>query len=128
MEGLAEIASSGSPGIVTALGMGTVFVCLVALYVTTRIIGDSLPWMMRSASRKEPIEAKSSTAGNDSVATESDSGASAGEGQSGETGIIAAMTLALARHRSARMRPAVSESTGADPWKMAGRIQTLRNS
>ena len=49
MEALNEIAITGSPALMTALGMGTVFLCLALLYLITRIIGSWLPRLLASA-------------------------------------------------------------------------------
>jgi Na+-transporting methylmalonyl-CoA/oxaloacetate decarboxylase gamma subunit len=114
--------------------MGTVFLCLVLLYLITRIIGASLARLLAPAGGADPaLPVSSRTAHDGAPATETDPTAARreeknGEEEMGKEGVIAAMTLALVRHRSARMRPVVSEPTGADPWKIAGRIRTLRDS
>jgi Na+-transporting methylmalonyl-CoA/oxaloacetate decarboxylase gamma subunit len=131
---LTEIASTGAPGIVTALGMGTVFLCLVLLYLITRIIGSSLARLLAPAGGADPtLPVSSRTEHEGAATTETDPAAASREEKNGEEGmgkegVIAAMTLALVRHRSARMKPAVGEPTGADLWKIAGRIRTLRDS
>jgi Na+-transporting methylmalonyl-CoA/oxaloacetate decarboxylase gamma subunit len=110
----------------TALGMGTVFLCLVLLYLITRVIGSWLPRLLGSDGKvapAEPVEPAAPTAENEAVAIPATQNASATE----EEGVVAAMILALARSRSSRMRSAVDESTGVDPWKIAGRIRTLRD-
>ena len=128
MEALTEIASTGAPGIVTALGMGTVFLCLLLLYLMTRLIGDSLARLLAPA-----LPVSSGTESDGAATTETDPAAASREGKNGEEeerkeGMIAAMTLALARHRSARMKPVIGGPKAVDPWKIAGRIRTLRNS
>jgi Na+-transporting methylmalonyl-CoA/oxaloacetate decarboxylase gamma subunit len=107
----------------TALGMGTVFLCLVLLYLITRIIGSWLPRLLGSDGKAAPAEPAAPTAENEAVAIPATQNASAAE----EEGVVAAMILALVRSRSSRMRSAVDESTGVDPWKIAGRIRTLRD-
>ena len=126
MEALNEITTTGAPGIVTAIGMGTVFLCLLLLYVTTRVIGNSLARLTAPAAAApstEAVESAESRSEYDDLAVP----ATAVGSTAPEEALIAAMTLALARHRSSRMRPAVSASGGVDPWKMAGRIRTLRD-
>jgi hypothetical protein len=49
MEGLNEIATTGAPGIMAALGMGTVFLYLALLYWITRVIGSWRSSRTRSA-------------------------------------------------------------------------------
>ena len=117
-----EIAVTGAPAIVTALGMGTVFLCLVLLYVITRLVGTWLPRLLGSAegaASAESVESATEVEAAEVPAAQQSSPA-------GDEAIAAAMTLALARHRLSRMRSVVEEPRGADPWKMAGRIRTLR--
>ena len=117
-----EIAVTGAPAIVTALGMGTVFLCLTLLYLMTRIVGSLLPRLLRSAEAKasaRSVESATEVEAAEIPATEQVSAAR-------DEAIVAAATLVLARHRLSRMRPVVEEPRGADPWKMAGRIRTLR--
>ncbi len=122
MNALDDIAITGAPAIVTALGMGTVFLCLVLLYLMTRMVGRWLPRLLESAEGAASAESVES-------ATEVEA-AEIPEAQqvstAGDEAIAAAATLVLARHRLSRMRPVVEEPRGADPWKMAGRIRTLR--
>jgi Na+-transporting methylmalonyl-CoA/oxaloacetate decarboxylase gamma subunit len=122
MNALDEITITGAPAIVTALGMGTVFLCLVLLYLVTGIVGRWLPRLLRSG------EGAASTGGVER-ATEvkaAELPAARQESPAEDQALAAAMTLALARHRSSRVRSVVGESGGADPWKIAGRIRTLR--
>ncbi len=123
MESLSEIAATGSPAIMAALGMGTVFLCLTLLYLITRIIGSWLPRLLASAGGAASVEPVASTTEDDAAAIPATRQASAAQ----EEGMVAAMTLALARHRSSRMRSGVDEPRGVDPWKIAGRIRTLRD-
>ena len=119
---LDDIAITGAPAIVTALGMGTVFSCLVLLYVITRVVGSWLPRLLGSAEEKPPVESVES-------ATEVEAAeipAAQQVSTPGDEAIAAAATLVLARHRLSRMRPAVEKPGGADAWKLAGRIRTLR--
>lgn len=121
MEGLADIATTGAPVIVTVLGMGTVFVCLTLLYAMTSAIGTLIPWAMAA------VTARARAAAAPVVAAGSD----AAETSDGETGddraaLVAALTLVLARHRSARARPPATAAAGGDPWKIAGRIRTFQ--
>jgi Na+-transporting methylmalonyl-CoA/oxaloacetate decarboxylase gamma subunit len=121
MNALDEINVTGAPAIVTALGMGTVFLCLVLLYVITRLVGRWLPGLLGMAEGAESAEGVE-------AAAEAEAGATAAapkESPAGDEAIVAAMTLALARHRFSRLR-SVEEPRGADPWKIAGRIRTLR--
>jgi len=118
---LDDIAVTGAPAIVTALGMGTVFLCLVLLYVFTRVVGALLPRLLGSVEGAAPVESAESTSEAEAAAIP----ASRQELPAGDAAIAAAMTLALARHRFSRLRP-VEEPRGADPWKLAGRIRTLR--
>jgi Na+-transporting methylmalonyl-CoA/oxaloacetate decarboxylase gamma subunit len=107
----------------TALGMGTVFVCLVLLYLITRIIGSWLPRLLASAEGPASVEPVVSTTEDEAAEIPATRHASATE----EEGMVAAMALALARHRASRMRSVVDEPRGVDPWKIAGRIRTLRD-
>jgi sodium pump decarboxylase gamma subunit len=118
---LNEITVTGAPAIVTALGMGTVFLCLVLLYVITRLVGRLVPRLLRSAQGAASAESVESAAEAGAVAT----AAAAQESPAGDEAIVAAMTIALARHRLSRAR-SFEEPRGADPWKIAGRIRTLR--
>jgi sodium pump decarboxylase gamma subunit len=120
MNALDEITVTGAPAIVTALGMGTVFLCLVLLYVITRLVGRWLPRLLRSAEGAATVESVES----EDQAAELPAARQASS--AGDEAIVAAMTLALARHRSSRLRSVVEEPRGADPWKIAGRIRTLR--
>jgi len=123
MESLNEIAITGAPGITTALGMGTVFLCLVLLYLITRVIGSWLPRLLASTAEAASVEPAAPTTEDEAAAIPATQQASAAQ----EEGMVAAMTLALARHRSSRMRSAADEPKGVDPWKIAGRIRTLRD-
>ena len=117
-----DIAITGAPAIVTALGMGTVFLCLTLLYLMTRIVGKWLPRLLRSAeaaASAESVEPATEVGAVEIPAAQQVS-------TEGDEAIAAAATLVLARHRLSRMRPVVEEVRGADPWKMAGRIRTLR--
>ena len=122
MNALDDIAITGAPAIVTALGMGTVFLCLMLLYLMTRIVGRWLPRLLESAkgaASAESVESATEVEAAEIPAAQQVSPA-------GNEAIAAAATLVLARHRLSRMRPVVEEPRGADPWKMAGRIRTLR--
>jgi sodium pump decarboxylase gamma subunit len=123
MEALNEIATTGAPGIMTALGMGTVFLCLALLYLITRVVGSWLPRILGSDGKAASVEPVAPTTGGEAAAIPATRHASAAE----EEGMVAAMTLALARHRCSRTRSVVDESRGVDPWKIAGRIRTLRD-
>ena len=123
MEFLSEIAATGSPAIMAALGMGTVFLCLTLLYLITRIVGSWVPRLLASAGETPPVEPDGSTTEDEAAAIPAAWHASATR----EEGLAAAMTLVLARHRSSRMRSVVDEPKGADPWKIAGRIRALRD-
>jgi Na+-transporting methylmalonyl-CoA/oxaloacetate decarboxylase gamma subunit len=118
MESLNEIATSGAPGAVTVIGMGTVFACLVLLYCTTRILGIWVPRLLAAAApaAPEPVEPRSEAEGAEASAPAPD-----------DAGIAAAATLVLARHRFRRGRPAAVEASSADSWKLDGRIRTLRD-
>ena len=122
MESLNDIATTGAPLIVTALGMGTVFSCLILLYVTTRLMGSGLSRLL------SPRESKQSAAPAAAAGEASGSEALEAMGATApaEAGIAAAITLVLARHRAARVAPVAQEAAAADPWKIAGRMQVLR--
>lgn len=122
MNALDEISVTGAPAIVTALGMGTVFLCLVLLYVITRALGRWLPRLLGSAEEAAQVESTESAVEDEGVAIRAAPQVSPAEDEA----IVAAMTLALARHRISRIRSVVEEPGAADPWKMAGRIRTLR--
>jgi sodium pump decarboxylase gamma subunit len=119
---LDEITVTGAPAIVTALGMGTVFLCLVLLYVMTRLVARWLPRLLRSAEGAAPTESVESASEGEAAALP----AAQQESPEGDQAIVAAMSLALARHRLSRVRSVGEEPQGADPWKIAGRIRTLR--
>ncbi len=123
MNALDDIAITGAPAIVTALGMGTVFLCLTLLYLMTRIVGKWLPRLLESAEGAASAESVESATERQAAAIPAAQQAS----PVGDEAMAAAMTLALARYRLSRMRSAVEEPRGADPWKVAGRIRTLRD-
>jgi sodium pump decarboxylase gamma subunit len=122
MESLHDIASTGAPAIVTALGMGTVFSCLLILYVMTRIIGRWLPRLLGTAEAAAPVE--DADAASEVEAPEAP--VAQPEAPAGDQAIVAAMALALARHRSSRISAVVEAPGGADTWKIAGRVRALR--
>lgn len=122
MESLNDIAVTGAPAIMTALGMGTVFSCLLILCVMTGLVGRLLPRLLRKAEAARAVEDAESAREAEApklppVQQES---------PAGDEAIVAAMTLALARHRFSRMRSVVEEPAGADAWKIAGRVRALR--
>jgi sodium pump decarboxylase gamma subunit len=123
MEALNEIAATGSPRIMTVLGMGTVFSCLVLLYVITRIIGSWVPRLLTSVERATSAEPVAPATEDEAAEVPATPRATATR----EEGLVAAMTLVLARHRSSRVRSIASESKDVDPWKIAGRMRTLRD-
>ncbi len=123
MNALDDIAITGAPAIVTALGMGTVFVCLMLLYLMTRIVGRWLPRLLGTDEGAASDESVESATEDQAAAIPAAQQASS----AGDEAMAAAMTLALARYRLSRMRSAVEEPRGADPWKIAGRIRTLRD-
>jgi Na+-transporting methylmalonyl-CoA/oxaloacetate decarboxylase gamma subunit len=122
MGGFDEIATTGSPGLIAALGMGTVFVCLTLLYVVTRLLGRYLPRVLQAAS-SAPAEAAAAAAEN---ATEQTASADE-EAASGAGNVAAAIAIALTRHRASRARAEVEVTRGTSPWKVAGRIRALRD-
>lgn len=118
MNGLSEIAATGAPGIMTVVGLGTVFLCLTLLYGCTRLLGI----LLAPKSAKPPAAAQvASTAAE----PEPEAGASEDSG-AGEAALAAAITLVLARHRASVLRSHDEDPTG-DPWKMAGRLRMLRS-
>ena len=117
-----QITVTGAPGIVTALGMGTVFLCLALLYVITRVVGRWLPRLLGSNHKDAPAESTESAIEVEGAAISAAPQVSHG----GDEAIVAAMALALARHRASRTRSVVEQPESADPWKIAGRIRTLR--
>ena len=121
MNALDDIAVTGAPAIVTALGMGTVFLCLALLYLMTRLVGRWLPRLLGSA--EGAASAKSVEPAAEAEAAPN--AAAAQESPAGDEAIVAAMTVALTRHRLSRLRSA-EEPRGADPWKIAGRVRALR--
>jgi sodium pump decarboxylase gamma subunit len=122
MTGLEDIAATGAPATVAALGMGTVFTCLTILYLLTRLMGNVMPRLLRPPQKAEPIQSSASAGESDErpdpVADETPG--------TGREGIVAAITIALARHRSARLTPRPRAPQGIDGWKMAGRVRGLR--
>jgi Na+-transporting methylmalonyl-CoA/oxaloacetate decarboxylase gamma subunit len=101
---------SNNVGMVTALGMGTVFLCLILLYGITRILG------VLFTPKPAPVETAP-------IAVEAAAATASAEDDS--SAIMVAMTLVLARNRAALAKPAAAK-TADDPWKMAGRIRMLR--
>jgi sodium pump decarboxylase gamma subunit len=122
MIGLDEIATTGSPALVSALGMGTVFACLTILYLLMRLLGRTIPRMVASSGRAASTEARASASENGPEELSPTEEARAND----EEGIAAAITIALARHRSSRLTSVSPESRGGSPWKMAGRARALR--
>ena len=123
MEGLKDIATTGAPGIVTALGMGTVFACLLLLYLTTHLMGRGLPRLIALRGDRKSATALA-PASPDEVAGVAEE---QGTPEIPDAAIAGAITLVLARHRSAGVIPATREATGEDPWKIAGRLRLLRS-
>lgn len=121
MESLNEIATTGAPGIVTAMGMGTVFSCLILLYFITRAMGSGVSRLVAFTERKNsaPEPVPEPTSSNSSVESS--------QAESPAAGITAAIVLALVRHRSARVAPVLDELRGPDAWKVAGRMHSLRD-
>jgi Na+-transporting methylmalonyl-CoA/oxaloacetate decarboxylase gamma subunit len=118
MEGLQDIAQTGAPLIVTAVGMGTVFLCLAVLYTATHVLG----WFMvrrQAPAATEPAQASAA----EGEATSSTPADSAGE----NAALVAAMTLVLVRHRASLHRSAEDDTPGTAPWKLAGRLRMLRS-
>ena len=68
MDFLSEIATTGSPAIMAALGMGTVFLCLTLLYLITRIIGSWMPRLLVSAEKTPSVEPDASTTDDEAAA------------------------------------------------------------
>lgn len=124
MNGLEQIAATGAPGVVTALGMGTVFLCLALLYLITRLIGIFLPGLLSPAGQGPAAEVCPPPT-EDQVAAAPPRPGPAG---ADEEGVAAAIAIALGRHRSSRARPVVGEMKGDSPWKLAGRLRALRGS
>ena len=123
MEGLNEIAATGAPGIVTALGMGTVVACLLLLYGVTHLMGSGLPRLIALRERRKATGALALPSENEVA----EAGGAQHEAKAPADAIAGAITLALARHRSARGVPAPREATGEDAWKLAGRLRLLRS-
>ena len=122
MIGLDEIAATGSPAIVSALGMGTVFLCLTILYLLMLILGITVPRMTGLSGAAKATEAITSATEHGPTELSATQEATTSD----EEGIATAITIALTRHRSSRLTPAVSESRGGSPWKVAGRVRALR--
>ena len=122
MSGLEEIPVTGAPAIVTALGMGTVFLCLTLLYVFTRVMGSTIPQLLASAEAPEPTETAASATEDEAAQPPATGAASPREDEE----VTAAITIALARHRSSRARSLIREARRPSSWKMAGRVQALR--
>jgi sodium pump decarboxylase gamma subunit len=122
MIGLDDIAATGSPAIVAALGMGTVFTCLTILYLLTRLMGRVIPRLLRPPQKTEPVQSSAAASKSDEAP------APVAEERAGteREGIVAAITIALARHRSARITPPLRAPQAVDGWKMAGRMRGLR--
>jgi sodium pump decarboxylase gamma subunit len=122
MSGLEEIAKTGAPAIVSALGMGTVFLCLIILYALMQILGKVMPRLAASREKRASTGRSASSSEYEAAAPSETGEASRAE----EDGIAAAIMVALSRYRFSRMRSVVREPSGADQWKMAGRAQALR--
>jgi sodium pump decarboxylase gamma subunit len=124
MGGFDQIATTGSPAIVTALGMGTVFLCLALLYLMTRLLAQSISRLLASTRGTPADEAAASTTAHEAEGVPAALDASAPE----KEGVAAAIAIALTRHRSSRTRAGTEEAKGSSAWKMAGRMRAFRDS
>ncbi len=108
-----------SPLVVAILGMGTVFLCLMAIYALMGIMGKTLSRMNATAQDAE-------SAGETAMALESAAGESPQLDASEGDDMAAVIALALARSRTVSIRAPEKGSEGENPWKMAGRLRGLR--
>lgn len=122
MGGFDEIATTGSPGLIAALGMGTVFMCLTLLYVVTRLLGRYLPRLLQAVSSASAEAAVTPAANGAEQSASPDE-----EAASGAANVAAAIAIALTRHRASRAQAEVEVTRGTSPWKMAGRMRALRD-
>ena len=124
-KGLEEALSTSSIGMVTALGMGTVFLCLATLYALMIVMGRTFHGMNSSPEAlavDEPFETVPD------IKPESVSETSSTLSPSPDSGMVAAIAIALSRHRASRKSAVRVESTVdvENPWKMAARLNGLR--
>lgn len=122
MSGLDQIAVTGAPGLVSALGIGTVFMCLVILFLIMILMGRIMPRL--GVSRRvasSPGNARGQTPAT--AAPESDAEMQEPSRQS-ET--AAAVAVALVRHRKRKTSRPVEEETTGNAWKMAGRLNAMK--
>ena len=122
MSGLDDIARTGAPAIVALLGIGTVFLSLTILYLLMRIMDRIVPHLSASAQQAAPVD----TAAPVSEYEEAPSSVKEETPSSNDLEVAAAITLALARHRSSRAKPHTEEAGATNSWKMAGRLNALR--
>jgi Na+-transporting methylmalonyl-CoA/oxaloacetate decarboxylase gamma subunit len=105
--------------------MGTVFLCLMLLYLMTRMLGKYVPRLLASALARAAATAGADVSGGES---EAQPGSAADEEAAPESeGIAAAIAIVLTRHRSSRTRAEVDVTRATSPWKMAGRMRALRD-
>ena len=88
--------------------MGTVFACLILLYGITRAMGSGLPRLIAMSEARNSAEASVSTSAGESAQSPQPQAAAV-------DGVAAAITLALARHRTARVVSAPEEPRRSAP-------------
>ena len=117
-----DIAKTGAPAIVALLGIGTVFLSLTILYILMRVMGRVMPRLTASTRRAAPVHTAAPVSEYDEVPTSVKKETPA----SNNMEAAAAITLALARHRSSKAKPHSEETGATNSWKMAGRLNALR--
>jgi sodium pump decarboxylase gamma subunit len=118
-----DIATTGAPAVVAALGMGTVFTCLTILYLLMRLQGRVMPRFTGPAGTAKDVGGSSSA----DEAAQTPAPTSEETQRTERGGMVAAIAVALERHRRlARAKTQIRQPSGTDGWKMAGRVQALR--
>ncbi len=107
------------PLTVAILGMGTVFLCLTAIYALMGIMGRTMSGMNASAQN-----AKSAGEAGDALEYSASEGSQPGASEADE--MAAVIALALTRSRTVSIRAPEQGSEGENPWQMAGRLRGLR--
>jgi Na+-transporting methylmalonyl-CoA/oxaloacetate decarboxylase gamma subunit len=149
MEDLARVLSEGDAVFLTVLGMGCVFLALIALdffmSFMDRIVGGlALPvrllarWTGRATSRTQAVEAAQSPGGDAALAATGAASAAASGATpdadpaagAADAEIAAAISVALALHAGGgsdtlSLSPA-SPAKGISPWKIGGRLRQLQ--
>jgi len=123
MSALDQIAISGAPGLVSALGIGTVFTCLTLLLFTMFFMGRVMAWVS-GKSRAAGYQANNGTDVPGEMTQRPPSETTGKLPEQPE--VAAAIAIAIARHRTRRTPSPAGEETYRNSWKLAGRLNAMK--